>query len=122
MSMDQRNGTTRTVVLHDSVAVKFATGDRGRRGNLREAELWDRYSDHPTRSQILCPVLWCAADGSVLIMPKTLPLSLDFDLSTLPDWDYQAGADDSEPFESKAPDWGILDGRVVAVDYAADAL
>jgi hypothetical protein len=34
-------------------------------------------------------------------------------------WDYFAGDDDGQPTEPKAADWGLLDGELVAVDYAA---
>jgi hypothetical protein len=33
-------------------------------------------------------------------------------------WDYLGPGDDDQPFEPKAMDWGWLDGRPVAVDYA----
>lgn len=33
-------------------------------------------------------------------------------------WDYRGPGDDESPFERKANDWGWLDGRPVAVDYA----
>ena len=37
------------------------------------------------------------------------------------EWDYAGPRDDGLPFEWKPSDWGYLDGRVVAVDYAATA-
>jgi len=37
------------------------------------------------------------------------------------EWDYAGPSDDGLPFEWKPSDWGYLDGRVVAVDYAATA-
>lgn len=43
------------------------------------------------------------------------------DLRASPGWDYVPGGP-SEPFEYKASDWGYLDGRSVALDYAAPAL
>jgi hypothetical protein len=43
------------------------------------------------------------------------------DTDGFPDWDY-VPPDEKEPFEYKASDWGWLDGRIVAVDYAARAL
>jgi hypothetical protein len=36
-------------------------------------------------------------------------------------WDYQPGGDE-DPCESKNEDWAILDGELVAVDYAAPAI
>lgn len=120
--MEERNGTTRTVIIHGSVAVKFAKDGRGRQANLREAELWARYAKHPDRGRLLCPVLWCDPDGAVLIMPRVEPVGPDFGLHSLPKWDYGGPSDDGWPFEPKALDWGILDGRLVAVDYAVDVL
>jgi hypothetical protein len=35
------------------------------------------------------------------------------------EWDYLGPTDDECPFEWKPTDWGVLDGRLVAVDYAA---
>jgi hypothetical protein len=35
------------------------------------------------------------------------------------EWDYAGPSDDGLPFEWKPSDWGYLDDRVVAVDYAA---
>jgi hypothetical protein len=34
-------------------------------------------------------------------------------------WDYLGQGDDDCPFEWKPDDWGMMDGRIVAVDYAA---
>jgi hypothetical protein len=37
-------------------------------------------------------------------------------------WDYAPNVGDDEyPFEWKKDDWGIVDGNIVAVDYAAIA-
>ncbi len=37
-------------------------------------------------------------------------------------WDYVSGGDDTNPCEPKPEDWGILNGELVVVDYAAPAL
>jgi hypothetical protein len=37
-----------------------------------------------------------------------------------PDWNYKGPGDQGCPFEPKAKDWGRLDGRLVALDYAED--
>jgi hypothetical protein len=117
-------GTTRVVVVCGSIAVKFPRGEAGRRGNLFEAGIWERNRDHPTRGPRLCPVLWCHPKGDVLIMPAAQPLPADPDMAAVLDldwWDYEPGGD-GWPCEPKAADWGILDGRMVAVDYAAPTL
>ena len=36
-----------------------------------------------------------------------------------PDWDYNGIGDEGHPFEWSAGDWGWLDGKLVALDYAA---
>ena len=119
--MQTKEGTTRKVILHGNEAVKFAKNDDGRKANIREAFLWARYKEHPLRSQMLCPVLWHADDGAVLIMKRAEQVSTDFDFLQQPDWDYLSNGDDPCPFEPKGQDWGLLEGRIVAVDYGIDA-
>jgi hypothetical protein len=60
-----RRGRTRFVVLWGSVALKLAIGKRGSRCNRFEADLYAR--GNAQRREMLCPVLWCAPAGSVLI-------------------------------------------------------
>jgi len=40
----------------------------------------------------------------------------------IPDWEYMPPNDEGHPFEWKPSDWGMLKGRLVALDYAAPAL
>jgi hypothetical protein len=51
-----RKGTTRTVLVLGPVALKFALGQRGRRRNRFEADLYWRVNH--SRRAMLCPVLW----------------------------------------------------------------
>jgi hypothetical protein len=37
------------------------------------------------------------------------------------EWDYLGDSDDEHPFEWKRSDWGVLNDKLVAVDYAATA-
>lgn len=118
------DGTTRLVVVLGGYALKFARGRRGRLCNLFEAQTWSKAT--PARRMILCPVLACAPLGLVLIMPTATPLSEQEaearrEADTFPDWDYWPG-NPTEPFEYKASDWGMLDGRLVALDYSAPAI
>jgi hypothetical protein len=118
------DGTTRFVLLLGPVALKCARGERGRRCNRFEADLYKRTSD--LRRTMLCPVLWCAESGSVLMMRAVCALTKRehdhlLDNDALPDWDY-VPPDESAPFEYKRSDWGWLDGRVVAVDYSTSEL
>jgi hypothetical protein len=119
-----RRGTTRLVIVCGVVAVKVARGEVGRRCNLFEAGIWERNRDHPSRGPRLCPVLWCDPEGHALVMPAVEPLPPGTDMAPVLDvdwWDYRPGGD-GWPCEPKPADWGILDGRIVAVDYAAPAI
>jgi hypothetical protein len=118
------DGTTRLVLVLGRYALKFARGRKGRFCNLFEAKTWAEAT--PARRQILCPVVGCAPLGLMLIMPAARPLTQEeFDAhdlgDTLPDWDYLPG-DPTEPFEDKGSDWGMLDGRLVALDYSWPAI
>lgn len=117
-------GTTRLVVVRGGVAVKFARHAEGRRCNLEEARLWRRYKDHERRGKWLCPVLWCSGDGAVSVMAAAEPLPDGQEPWREADaeWDYMPGGDDGSPWEGKRADWGTLDGRAVAVDYATGAM
>jgi hypothetical protein len=119
-------GATRVVVICGKIAVKFPLGEHGRCCNIFEAGIWERNKERPTRSRHLCPVLWCHPQGKVLIMPAAVPLVPAADpiamLSAMHGddwWDYRSGGDDGQPTEPKSADWGMLDGELVAVDYAA---
>lgn len=64
----------------------------------------------------LCPVLWSIPGGFLVVMRRARPLTQDeFDAIEIPDWlekgDYYV------PMEAKIENFGMLDGRVVAVDY-----
>jgi hypothetical protein len=117
-------GTTRRpVVIVGPWALKFARGDRGRRCNLYEANLYRTTT--PERRAMLCPVRWCSRKGFLLIAQTAAPLDpLDHaDLlarDAFPDWDYMPG-EDGDPTESKQSDWGRIDGRLVALDYSTPA-
>jgi hypothetical protein len=77
---------------------------------------------------MLCPAIACSPNGAVLLATAARPLTQsEFDqlykTNGLPDWDYHPLDGDGEcPFEPKQPDWGWLDGKLVAVDYSAPAI
>jgi hypothetical protein len=117
-------GTTRAVLVLGPLALKFARGERGRRCNRFEADVYRRISAR--RRAMLCPVLWCSPAARLLLMRAARPLSKqehDHLLKTdgFPDWDY-VPPDETQPFEYKASDWGWLDGCLVALDYSAPEL
>jgi hypothetical protein len=123
-------GRTRLVLVFGvavfGVALKIARGKRGRRSNRYEHRLYWRVSER--RRAMLCPILWCAPLGIILVSRAARPLREEeknhlIDTNEFPDWDWEHGSPDNEsPFEFKASDWGVLDGRVVALDYAAPVL
>jgi hypothetical protein len=84
-------GTTRQVLIVGPWAIKLARGDRGRRCNLYEANLFRTVDDR--RRPMLCPVHWCSGDGQVFVMASARPLSAAdhedlLDTDGFPDWDY----------------------------------
>jgi hypothetical protein len=119
-----RKGSTRAVLVIGPLALKLGLGERGRRCNHFEARLYRRVNAH--RRAMLCPVLWCNPNGTVLVMRAARPLTEAEKVRLMatrgfPDWDY-VPPDESEPFEYKASDWGWLDGCLVALDYSSPAL
>ena len=120
-----RKGTTRTVLVVGPLALKFAVGERGRRSNRFEADLYVRVDAR--RRAMLCPVVWCSRAGRLLVARAARPLTEQerdhlWDTDGFPDWDYVPPNDEGQPFEWKPSDWGWLDGRLVALDYAAPVL
>src|SRR5262249_7383302 len=119
-----RRGSTRIVVVVGKFAFKFGRGERGKRSNRFEAELFQRVN--PRRRAMLCPILWCSRTGTVLIARAATPLT-DAERDELirqdgfRDWDY-VPPDEGHPFEWKSSDWGSLGGKLVALDYATPAL
>jgi hypothetical protein len=121
-----RKGRTRSVILVGPLALKIGIGERGRRCNRFEADLYRRVN--PQRRAMLCPVVWCAPAGTLLVarradreLTEEEKLRL-MDTDAFPDWDYVPPNDEGHPFEFKASDWGWLDGRLVALDYSAPVL
>jgi hypothetical protein len=116
-------GATRAVLCVGTVALKFARSAHGALCNRYEADLYRRSEPH--RRALLCPPLWCSPSGAVLVMRRARLLT-EAELRVhvngyLLDraWGYRGPDDDGLPFEYHKPnDWGWLDGRVVAVDYA----
>jgi hypothetical protein len=122
----RRDGRTRLVFVVGPVALKFARGPRGRRSNLFEADLYTRVSER--RRAMLCPILWSAPYGILLVSRAACPISEEETnnlkkTNGFPEWDWEPDSPDNNgPFEHKASDWGRLDGRLVSLDYAAPVL
>lgn len=125
LRMHRDGASRRPVFVIGAWAFKFARGRRGRRCNRYEANVYRRACAR--RRAFLCPVLWCAPFGVVLVARAAVPLTqAEFDdllnADGLPDWDYHGLGDEPDPSEGKPSDWGRLDGVIVALDYAALAL
>ena len=116
-----RNGVTRIVILIGSWAIKLPRFDYGWRlglqgllANHQEEALWQ-----DTRWAELCPVLWSVPGGFALIMRRARPLDdVEFEDFCLNGW-IMYPDNERIPVEKKADSFGILDGRVVAVDYGS---
>jgi hypothetical protein len=123
--MGLSKGSTRTVLVCGPRVLKIARDAYGARCNLFEAELYRRTTAE--RRKMLCPVIAGSRKGHVLVMRALVILTpaefaIERAAGRIPDygdWDYCGPGDDDFPFERhKADDWGWLDGRPVAVDYA----
>jgi hypothetical protein len=120
-------GETRAVLPVGPWAFKFSRSEYGARCNRLERDLYERSRSKPHRQAMLCPVLWCSRSGWLLIARRAAATVTQDQLDQLkerelgPDgWYYAGPGDDVCPFEFGKPnDWGVLDGRLVAVDYAA---
>ena len=119
-----RRGTTRGVFIVGPIAIKLALNRRGVTCNKYEADVFKRV--HDERRSFLCPVVACSPLGIVLIMRAAASLTdAQYDFywgdfpANFPDW---YDPHEPSPLEPKREDWGMLDGRLVAVDYANSTL
>lgn len=113
------HGITRSVVLAGPFALKFPSlryGGRhfklGTTCNLAERAAYRRVRDWGTDVRDrLCPALWCAPFGLMLVMRRAEPLGRDPRVDELAHlWDWST--------DHKEENYGILKGRVVCIDYA----
>lgn len=115
-----RTGITRDVLLIGRWAIKFPNTryswrhfTEGLLANMTEASTWHGYSgsidpEARAESQKLCPVLWSSWGGWIVVMPRVLPMVGTLSTFHVP-WFVT---------DVKEDNFGILDGRVVCVDYA----
>jgi hypothetical protein len=115
--MEVKQGATRYVLLTKWYAIKIPRLSewrlclQGLLANMQET-LWWKGMKH----EKLCPVLFSIPGGFLIVMPRATPLSrteyvaLDFD-------DFADQEDFVIPVEDKQDSFGILQGRIVAVDY-----
>jgi len=111
-----RHGSTRVVLLVGKYAFKFPTYIEwrlfllGLLANMQEVK-WSEMSDR------LCPVVWRGWGGFLVIMRRAEPISLDQFFSITEEWLYDDKAECVLPVEIKQCSFGVLDGKIVAVDY-----
>ena len=118
--MQIRNGSTRTVFLTRNYAVKIPTllftglWNRGRIANLHERRLSGIHKD-------LCPVVWGDPFGLILVMPKVGEISSSIDwLDMRQSFEFRYKNDPMCDFllrDFKPSNWGVLNGRLVKIDY-----
>lgn len=127
--MEIRRGVTRTVLLARGYAIKLpslrAYGDgfsgllwsicRGILANQSEAQWWKHSS--ADQKNYMCPVLWSMA-GIVNIYPRCEPFlpSPEQELAMF-DRTWFPTPMSPRPGDNKPANYGILNGRVVCLDY-----
>jgi len=111
-----RQGITREVFLIGRWAIKVPRVVYGWRmflcgllANMQEREFsragWPE----------LCPVLWSLPGGWLVVMPRCRPLN-DFEWACFISESFTTG-ERIVPVEHKRDSFGVLDNRIVAVDY-----
>ena len=116
-------GATRVVFAIRPLAFKIARHKHGTRCNRHETKLYAECC--PRRKTMLCPVVWCSADGWVLVARYAKPLTESerdhlCETNGFPDWDYDPREKVGHPIEWKPDDWGWLNGKLVAIDYSVN--
>jgi hypothetical protein len=123
-----RSGVTRTVLLTRRYAVKvpslrgvYPGGARGRLAGAARGLLANQseatWSGYPTLAGRVAPVLWSGLLGLVQVYPRCAPLDAEVEAA------FQAGFDalkprlDPDPGDDKPDNYGLLNGRVVRLDY-----
>jgi hypothetical protein len=104
-----------------SYAIKIPRLRRFREGVACNRREWARSSTCPK----YCPVLWSLLGGAVIVMRRAAPITdEEFDLLIADlDADVEAhffdcyGSYHTIQGEMKQTSWGIIDGRIVVVDY-----
>lgn len=94
--------------LRPDLVVKVESDDSRFFANVREELFWSDHRDHAPSAKWLAPVEFLSPDGRLLLMKRCDPLPLDYRLpQQLPSF-----LDDH-----KRDNFGLLDGRLVCVDY-----
>lgn len=106
------NGITRTVFILKNVVVKVPNVRygwrlflRGLLSNIDENRAWKN-----TKSELLCPVLFCSWGGWFLIMQKVEWVFKN-------DLDYSRWTNGGFGTDNKPDNFGFLNGKIVKIDY-----
>lgn len=116
--MKVRKGSTRWVILIGRYAIKlpsFYSWKMFLNGLL--ANLTER-SFAPLDKDRLCPILFAAPGGFLVVMPRANELS-DAEWAGLDLFKFTRHADYCLPVEMKRDSFGTLGGRIVAIDYGS---
>lgn len=114
-----RHGITRDVLLIGKYALKFPSVKyrlryfrKGMTANQIENLLWRRFSKWGyTITSQLCPSLWCAPLGLLQVQLRADPLGREpGPKEQVVLWKWST--------DHKAENYGLLNGRVVCIDYA----
>ena len=109
-------GATRTVILVGSIVIKIPRMCswklflHGLLANMQESQF------SKTGWQELCPVLFSIWGGFCLIMQRAEPLT-DFQWSRFSPEHWVKKEDYTVPVELKQSSFGMLKGKIVAIDY-----
>lgn len=115
------NGIMRKVLLTNRYAIKVPSLRHGWKyflhgllANYHEANLWAcAKADGSAVSgflSMLCPVVWASWGGWIVVMRRAEEISQQ-------QWDATPWPDDFPVGDRKVDNFGLLDGRVVCVDY-----
>ena len=113
----KKNGITREVILIGKYAIKipkliygWSNFLLGLLANMQETSVWS------CKSEKLCPVLFSVPGGWLIIMKRARPLT-DDEWSDFDPFSFRKEGDYEIPMELKQDSFGVLDDKIVAVDY-----
>ena len=119
---DCRFGSTRTAILVGDYAIKIPSFVEyrlflyGLLGNMQEKTFWDGL---PDSREYMCPIIFAMPGGFFNIMRRAKPVTMEQFLVNADRW-YDEAISHSIPVENKMDSWGILDGKLVVVDYGSN--
>lgn len=94
--------------IRPDLVVKVEDDDHRFFANVFEMQFWCEYKDNKSISKWLAPCEFMSPDGRVMLQKKCSPVPFDYNLpANMPEFmcDFKRG------------NFGIMDGRLVCVDY-----